>query len=415
MAEKFRRMNITEEENSSVVVEDGENCDSGPQWALARKVLYNRTLHIDTISGSLRPAWGNPKGLEFSSIGDNMFIVTLESGRERDRIWNGSPWMVGKHGVALKNFEINSRPSDIVFDKMLLWVRVLNLPFNLRRPPWVDRIATKVGDVVKKDADEKGIAVGADLWSHSEYDELVNKNWQRGADQNRLQGVVSALKEMQNTLSTWGAREFGSLRQKVRKLQKNLERLRTSSVGRGPCVEELSVAAKLKEALRQEEVWMKQRSRVQWLKAGDRNTAYFHARAAQRRSINRITSLKSTEDDHMCEQPEEVHAEIQSFYTSLYDSEGYSEIGDLLNVVNPRVTTQMNATISKSFEAEEIKTALFQMAASKAQGVDGFTAGFFQRHWEVLKDDLVPAVLDFLNGGELPKGMNDTAITLIPK
>jgi hypothetical protein len=71
--------------------------------------------------------------------------------------------MVGKHGVALKNFQINSRPSNVVFDKILLWARVLNLRFNLRRPPWVDRIATKVGDVVKKDTDEKGIAVGADL------------------------------------------------------------------------------------------------------------------------------------------------------------------------------------------------------------------------------------------------------------
>src|SRR6266540_7483338 len=55
------------------------------------------------------------------------------------------------------------------------------------------------------------------------------------------------------------------------------------------------------------------------------------------------------------------------------------------------------------------------MAPSKAPGVDGFTAGFFQRHWDILKDDVVQAVLDFLNGGILPVGMNDTSITLIPK
>jgi hypothetical protein len=35
------------------------------------------------------------------------------------------------------------------------------------------------------------------------------------------------------------------------------------------------------------------------------------------------------------------------------------------------------------------------MAPSKAPGVDGFTAGFFQRHWDLLKEDVTTAVLDF--------------------
>jgi hypothetical protein len=55
------------------------------------------------------------------------------------------------------------------------------------------------------------------------------------------------------------------------------------------------------------------------------------------------------------------------------------------------------------------------MAPSKAPGVDGFTAGFFPEALELLKSDVVPAVMDFLNGGILPTGMNDTSITLIPK
>jgi hypothetical protein len=52
-------------------------------------------------------------------------------------------------------------------------------------------------------------------------------------------------------------------------------------------------------------------------------------------------------------------------------------MSNLLDLVTPKVTQKMNVMLSKGFEAEEIKTALFQMAASKAPGVDGFTAGFF--------------------------------------
>jgi hypothetical protein len=54
------------------------------------------------------------------------------------------------------------------------------------------------------------------------------------------------------------------------------------------------------------------------------------------------------------------------------------------------------------------------MHPSKAPGVDGFTAGFDQRHWDLLGPDLCAAILGFLNGGEMPASINDTAITLIP-
>ena len=42
-------------------------------------------------------------------------------------------------------------------------------------------------------------------------------------------------------------------------------------------------------------------------------------------------------------------------------------------------------------------------------------AGFYQTHWELVKECVVPAVLDFLNGGDLPEEVNKTLLVLIPK
>ena len=58
-----------------------------------------------------------------------------------------------------------------------------------------------------------------DVWqTHAEYDQFVLQEWQKGAGQQGLAGVVSALGAIQQVLSTWGPKEFGNLTQKVKKL-----------------------------------------------------------------------------------------------------------------------------------------------------------------------------------------------------
>ena len=91
--------------------------------------------------------------------------------------------------------------------------------------------------------------------------------------------------------------------------------------------------------------------------------------------------------------------EVQEFYQHLYTSQGFHNMDGLLQFVPERVTPEMNADLQRPFDAAEVRTALFQMAPSKAPGIDGFTAGFFQRHWSVVEEDLVPAVLEFLMVG----------------
>jgi hypothetical protein len=54
---------------------------------------------------------------------------------------------------------------------------------------------------------------------------------------------------------------------------------------------------KLDELLYQEEMMWLQRSRVNWLKEGDRNTKYFHQRARWRVRKNRIKRLKTESGD----------------------------------------------------------------------------------------------------------------------
>lgn len=71
--------------------------------------------------------------------------------------------MVGKHVVVLEIFDFRSKPSDWRFQKMPIWARVINLPFNLRYPPWPEKIVALLGEVIKVDVDTNGFAHGESL------------------------------------------------------------------------------------------------------------------------------------------------------------------------------------------------------------------------------------------------------------
>jgi hypothetical protein len=55
------------------------------------------------------------------------------------------------------------------------------------------------------------------------------------------------------------------------------------------------------------------------------------------------------------------------------------------------------------------------MGPLKMPGPDGFPGRFYQRHWGILKEDVVAATRKFFEDGVMPTGINDTAIILTPK
>ncbi|KAE8779887.1 hypothetical protein D1007_47118 [Hordeum vulgare] len=389
MEEALGKLDISEEEATPLIIDDTDE-GLAPKWLLTCKVLYRNLLHIQTIINALRPAWGNPKGLTFRSLGENMFAVEFDTKRDRDRVWDGSPWHISKHAVILEDFEPHIQPSELKFDRLqgderfgvnprseaqmrsfrdviadcaLQEVGWHGIPFTWDNKQQgtrnvkarLDRAFVnqqflqvfqfpKVKHIVSVESNHCFVLAELievelrscraprqfryeNVWqSHPDYDDMIGRIWRTGSGQQGLGGLIEALTTVQTHLGSWGQREFGNMAKKVRKLQQRLERLQHASLGRGSTVKEKAVADQLREALRQEEVCIKQRSRVTWLKEGDRNTSYFQAQAAHRKRINSISSLQRS-DGQFCTDPTEIKQEIFAFYQGLYQSQGGRDMG----------------------------------------------------------------------------------------
>ena len=90
-------------------------------------------------------------------------------------------------------------------------------------------------------------------------------------------------------------------------------------------------------------------------------------------------------------------------------------VEECLNAVQQKITNDMKEILTMEYSVDEIKAALFQMGPTKAPGPDGMNALFYQKFWNIVGDDVVVAVLDFLNSGNMDPAVNYTHIILIPK
>jgi hypothetical protein len=150
------------------------------EWAVVGKVLSPWIVHVATVRSAMKPAWGNPCGLKFRAIGektDNMFIAELGSKMEMERILVGTPWMVGRDAVILQPYDERRSASEIVFDRMAIWVRFLNLPLGWMNHQRGVQAMSLIGNVLKMDVDRDGKASGAFLraWVKIEIDKPLRR------------------------------------------------------------------------------------------------------------------------------------------------------------------------------------------------------------------------------------------------
>ncbi|KAK8690637.1 hypothetical protein V6N13_074168 [Hibiscus sabdariffa] len=153
-------------------------------------------------------------------------------------------------------------------------------------------------------------------WSlHGDFNRFVRDNWLSN------QPVHEAIRHFSEAASKWNSEVFGSigrnkkiLMARLRGVQRCLDRRRSRNMVKL----ESKLLEELELLLDQEELLWKQKSRIDWINFGDRNTSYYHSKAKARTRKKAIQSLKLT-DSEWCSDHEQLRAAATSYFATMFD------------------------------------------------------------------------------------------------
>ncbi|XP_050217409.1 uncharacterized protein LOC126668246 [Mercurialis annua] len=173
-----------------------------------------------------------------------------------------------------------------------------------------------------------------------------------------------------NDLQVWNKDVVGNLSEKIQRKRKQLLGLQQNAANRSQYQQIRCVEGELDELLRCEETLWMQRSKALWLKDGDKNTAYFHQKASQRKRRNHIDGLFNS-DGIWCEGENEINGAATAYFQQLFTSSNPTNMGGALAGISKTLSTDSIHLLSSQYTREEVVRAINQMHSHKAPGPDG--------------------------------------------
>eukprot|EP00253_Pinus_taeda_P028357 PITA_28357 len=165
---------------------------------------------------------------------------------------------------------------------------------------------------------------------------------------------------------------------------------------------------------RMEEEEQRQKSRCLWLKAGDKNTSFFHNSLKLRHAGNQIERIMV--DGKEIKDQEEIKEATYRHYKSLLSADPQPHDNEeFLSLIENKISESQNRELDQEVTKEEIKWSVFSMQQDKAPGQDGFTVAFYRNHWETIKKDLIRMVKNVFLKYKMGNNIESSHLALIPK
>ncbi|KAL0433344.1 UNVERIFIED_CONTAM: putative mitochondrial protein [Sesamum latifolium] len=191
-------------------------------------------------------------------------------------------------------------------------------------------------------------------------------------------------------------------------LEETYAKLEAGTLDRDRYAELESVRVGIEECHRSDMLKWKQLSKTHWLQDIDNNTRFFHSYASTPKWHNMIKRLRD-EEGMWKEQEEDIQGILLRYFRDIFTSSGPSdsELNEVLALIQPWVSLEMNQVLAAPFTATEVKSAIFVMFPFKFPGPNGippFQSAFI--HGRLITDNVLLAfeLNHYIQGSRQSKG-----------
>lgn len=315
-------------------------------------------------------------------------------------------WIRGKDQNNFKGARLDRVMCTLEYLEQFSHMRVKTLP--MIKSDHSPVLITLEGD---KNTKKTGFKFQAAWMGPSEFHNLIEANWKRGETVTHNAGVVATV------LEKWNRERFGSIFKRKSKLLAGLEGVQRA-ISTNPHAGLIKLRKKIHEELEatlyQEEVWWFQKSREDWISSGDRNTRYYHTVTSIKRVEKNIHQLRDDQENWIQDE-EGMKRLCMDYFSTIFSNDMHTMESENYIANFPSIDMAVWDYVNSEFSQEEIKRDVNDMAPLKAPGSDGIHAIFYQREWITVGETVVNQVKDFMHTGNLPNGINDTLVALVPK
>ncbi|XP_051125984.1 uncharacterized protein LOC127247930 [Andrographis paniculata] len=257
------------------------------------------------------------------------------------------------------------------------------------------------------------------MWTrHHTFQDHVRQSWVVPTGTTGLLNLRLKLGRLKQALKWWNKQVFRNVFQVPAAAEKDAEECE-ADFDRDPSDANLlrrqRSAAALTHAIALEEAFWKQKAACRWAVEGERNSRMFHSMVKERRRRATIFSMADgarTLTDHS-----DIKQSVITYFSGMLgqpddaDTSGMDALADPPPQVPPAECTRLLEPPTLA----EIRAVVFSIDQDSVAGPDGFSAAFYQKCWEIIREDVFAAVLEFFSGAPLLKFYTATTLVLIPK